>query len=64
MAAELQRLAPGRIIVLGGEGVISAAQFTALAAFTPDQDRTKVVRLAGPTRYDTAIAVSQFAFPD
>lgn len=63
VATELRRLTPARIIVLGGEGVISPVQFTALAAFVPGQDSTKVVRLAGPTRYDTAIAVSQFAFP-
>ena len=63
VAAELQRLTPARIIVLGGEGVISAAQAAALAAFVPGQDPANVVRLAGATRYDTAIAVSQFAFP-
>ena len=63
VAAELQRLTPARIIVLGGEGVISAAQDAALTAFVPGQDTTKVVRLAGATRYDTAIAISQFAFP-
>ena len=63
VATELQRLAPAQIIVLGGSGAISDAQFAALAAFAPGQDPAKVVRLAGATRYDTAIAVSQFAFP-
>ena len=63
VAAELQRLTPARIIVLGGEGVISPAQSAALVAFVPGRDPAKVLRLAGPTRYDTAIKVSQFAFP-
>ncbi|HTS14706.1 MAG TPA: cell wall-binding repeat-containing protein [Candidatus Sulfotelmatobacter sp.] len=63
VATELQRLAPQQLLVLGGSGAVSDAQFAALAAFAPGQDGSKVSRLSGPTRYDTAIAVSQFAFP-
>ncbi|MFI5261335.1 MAG: cell wall-binding repeat-containing protein [Candidatus Limnocylindrales bacterium] len=63
VATELQRLMPAKIFVLGSNGAVSDLQATALAAFVPGQDAGKVIRLAGPTRYDTAIAVSGFAFP-
>ena len=53
VAAELSRLAPARIRVLGGSGVIGDATLEALRAYAPDVDR-----LAGATRYATAAAVS------
>ena len=58
--AELRRLAPGRIVVLGGpnavgEGVV--AQLRGLAA------TGTVVRLAGPDRFATAVAISRASFP-
>ena len=56
--AELMRLAPDRITVLGGTAAISAdveADLADLAAI--------VERLAGPTRVDTAVAVSTAQFP-
>lgn len=56
-AAELARLAPKRIVVLGGEGAVSANVLTALAAFSPD-----VSRVSGADRYATAVATSQAAF--
>ncbi len=56
-AAELTRLQPARIFVLGGPGVVSAGVANALAAFAP-----KVTRLAGPDRFATAAAVSRATF--
>jgi putative cell wall-binding protein len=53
VAAELTRLQPARIRVLGGLGVVTDATLEALRAFSPDVDR-----IAGPTRYATAAAVS------
>ncbi|MCU1461221.1 MAG: repeat-containing protein [Acidimicrobiales bacterium] len=57
-AAELQRIKPGRIVVLGGEGAVSAAQLNALKGYTSGT----VTRLAGASRYETAAAVSAAAF--
>jgi len=53
IAAELTRLQPARIRVLGGPSVVSDATLEALRAFSADVDR-----LAGSTRYATAAAVS------
>jgi putative cell wall-binding protein len=53
VAAELTRLQPARIRVLGGPGVVTDATLEALRAFSPDVDR-----IAGATRYATAAAVS------
>ena len=57
-AAELTRLDPDQIVVLGGEGVVSAAVFNELDFYG------SVIRLAGANRYATAAAISQFGFPD
>jgi putative cell wall-binding protein len=51
---ELKRLKPARIVVLGGEGVVSAAVATQLKALTAGG----VTRLAGSDRYATAAAVA------
>lgn len=53
-AAELARLRPGRIVVLGGEGVVSDAVVAALGVYTAGG----VTRLAGENRYATAAAIS------
>jgi putative cell wall-binding protein len=58
-AAELGRLKPGRIVVLGGAGVISNAQLSSLAAYTSGG----VTRLAGADRYATAAAISAASYP-
>jgi putative cell wall-binding protein/spore germination protein YaaH len=59
-AAELSRLKPASIVVLGGQGVVPDAIAAQLAAFSPT-----VVRAAGPDRYATAAAVSAATFsPD
>jgi glucose/arabinose dehydrogenase/putative cell wall-binding protein len=56
--AELKRLAPQRIHVLGGTGVVSAAVATALDGYTTGP----VLRLAGADRYATAEAVGKRFF--
>jgi putative cell wall-binding protein len=56
-AAELERLKPARIVVLGGPGAVADAVVAALAAFAP-----LVERIAGEDRYATAAAVSAASF--
>ena len=51
--AELRRLAPQRIVVLGGTAVIPESMATLLAGYAP------VERLAGPDRLSTAVEVSR-----
>ena len=57
--AELQRLNPARIIVVGGEGVVSAATFAALQQTVPG---AQMRRDAGANRYATARAIARAAF--
>jgi len=52
-AAELARLAPAQIVVMGGTGVISDAVVEQLRAFAPS-----VLRVAGPDRYATAVSLT------
>ncbi|MHB8671704.1 MAG: S8 family serine peptidase, partial [Acidimicrobiales bacterium] len=56
---ELSRLNPSSITVVGGESAICPAVLTAI------QSQTGVVptRVAGPTRYDTAAALSRMGWP-
>jgi putative cell wall-binding protein len=56
--AELIRLSPQTVYVVGGTAVISPAVEAALAAYAPH-----VIRLAGADRYATSAAVSGAAFP-
>ena len=58
-AAELSRLNPGRIVILGGTGAVSASVQTQLGAYTAGP----VIRLAGGDRFTTAEAISQHGFP-
>lgn len=58
-AAELQRLRPGRIAVVGSAGVVSDGVRDALRGYTTSGD---VFRIAGPDRYATAAAVSASTF--
>ena len=53
----LDRLAPSRIVLLGGSAAISAAVEENLRSRFPE-----VVRLAGANRYETAAAVSRWHF--
>ncbi len=55
--AELQRLKPARITILGGTGAVSATVATSLASYAPT-----VRRLSGVDRYGTAVAISQSFF--
>ncbi|MEO5918021.1 MAG: S8 family serine peptidase, partial [Candidatus Limnocylindrales bacterium] len=57
--AELTRLQPHKIIVLGGTGVISDAVRQALAAYATSGT---VVRYAGTSRFATAAAISAQTF--
>ncbi|MBA4248224.1 MAG: hypothetical protein C0444_08025 [Microbacterium sp.] len=60
VAAELARLAPSEIVIVGGEGVVSAAVFAQLdaLAFNPT-----VRRVAGIDRFATSQAIARDAFP-
>jgi len=57
-AAELERLTPRRIVILGGTGVVAHSVSTTLQRYTP----SAVERRAGADRYSTAVAISQAAF--
>lgn len=58
VAAELQRLQPRKVVVLGGTGAVTDAVLKAAGAYTPGT----VSRVSGPDRYATAAAVSKSAF--
>ena len=53
--AELERLTPSRIVVLGGPGAVADAVVSELAAYT----NGSIERVAGADRYGTAIAVAR-----
>ena len=57
-AAELERLSPETVYVIGGEGAVSSTVATAAGA-----DAGEVVRLGGTNRYGTAAAVAEEFFP-
>lgn len=56
-AAELNRLNPARVVVVGGTTVVSTAVENGLKAYSPD-----VSRLAGANRFATSAAVSANTF--
>jgi glucose/arabinose dehydrogenase len=58
-ARELDRLEPGRILVLGGTSAVSPEVASALEAHTEGS----VERLSGQDRFATSVAVSAAAFP-
>ena len=60
IAAELERLDPGRIIVVGGSAVVSDAVLAELDAYDTGGG---VLRIGGVDRYDTAAALSAFHHP-
>jgi putative cell wall-binding protein len=60
-AAELDRLNPNTIYVLGSAGVVSDSVLGQLAAYARSG---QVVRLWGQDRYETAAAIAANAFPD
>jgi hypothetical protein len=57
-AAELTRLAPDKIIIVGGTAVVSTNVETGLKAYAG-----KVERIAGANRYDTAAKLSTATYP-
>lgn len=56
--AEVKRLAPKRIVVVGGASAVSDAVVRQLAAV-----QSNVVRIAGSDRFETARKLAQYAFP-
>lgn len=58
VGTELARLKPGRIVVLGGTGVVPTAVLRSLEAYTTGT----VTRLAGKTRIGTSVAISRASF--
>ncbi len=62
-ATELTRLAPKRIVVLGGVGAISTSVEVGLRMFTSSHLASSVTRVSGASRYDTAAKVSAAVFP-
>jgi putative cell wall-binding protein len=59
-AAELKRLAPTRVIVLGGSTTVSDGVLAQIQAVVP---AAAVVRRSGSDRYGTAAALSQDVYP-
>lgn len=59
-AAELVRLDPRKVIIVGGTAVISASMQTALASLLPN---AAIERIAGANRYETNALFSQAVFP-
>ena len=59
VSAELTRLAPQKVYILGGTGVVSTG---IEAQLTAQFGAGNVVRLAGPDRYSTAVAISHAFF--
>lgn len=57
-AKELARLKPGRIVILGGSGVIGDAVKAAVDRYTAGS----VTRLAGADRYATSVQISKSGF--
>ncbi|WKZ81655.1 MAG: cell wall-binding repeat-containing protein [Acidimicrobiia bacterium] len=58
--AELNRLQPETIVILGGTAAVSTSVETALAAYATEPP----VRRGGSNRYDTARLIGEYAFPD
>jgi putative cell wall-binding protein len=59
-AAELTRLTPSTVYVVGGTDRVSEATLAAITAASPG---ATVERIAGATRYDTAVDIAEKFFP-
>jgi len=57
VAAEIQRLAPAKIVVVGGEPAVSTTVVNQLKAI-----QSQTVRVSGPDRYATGRAIVDYAF--
>ncbi|MFT4469175.1 peroxidase family protein [Arthrobacter sulfonylureivorans] len=60
-ADELARLQPERIVVVGGDGIVSNGVLDQLTSSHPE---ATVERISGATRFETAAQLSADAFPD
>ena len=58
---EIKRLHPSKVVVLGGEGAISADVAGQLSTYT---GVANVTRLAGANRVATAAAIAKYAYPN
>lgn len=58
VTAEINRLNPDSIVVVGGTGSVSASVYSALSGLAPE-----IERLGGADRYATSLIVSEYAFP-
>ena len=61
ISTQLTRLAPNRIVVLGGSGAVSSGVVTQLGAYTTPT-KNQVTRAAGPDRYATAVDLAETTF--
>jgi hypothetical protein len=59
-SAELVRLDPRTVIIIGGTAAVSAAMETALGTLLPS---ATITRISGASRYETNAAFSQATFP-
>ncbi|NYF09532.1 putative cell wall-binding protein [Leifsonia sp. AK011] len=59
VAAEIARLSPAKIVVVGGEPSVSASVYTQLTAMTDS-----ITRLGGADRYETSRMLAEYAFGD
>ncbi|MFE4951184.1 cell wall-binding repeat-containing protein [Leifsonia sp. NPDC056665] len=59
VGAEIQRLQPGRVVLVGGTAAIGDRVENAARALVAD-----VVRVAGANRYETSRALAEAAFPE
>lgn len=57
--AELNRLDPSHVIVVGGTGAVSQA-----VANAASKKADKLTRLSGPTRYETSLAIAKYGWKD
>lgn len=58
-ATELARLAPRKIVVLGGEQAVSATLDAQLAQYATADSADEVTRIAGSDRYSTSVAIAK-----
>ena len=57
--AEIRRLAPSKVVIVGGPGVVSPSVATGAGQLSDE-----MLRLSGPDRYATSLAITQFGWPD
>jgi putative cell wall-binding protein len=60
--AELQRLRPQKIVVVGGTSAVSDAVYTELSGLVPAATPSNITRVGGADRYETARDLAAYAF--